>query len=608
MTDLTFADLQLPENVLSAVEKMGFNSPTPIQAEAIPALLEGRDVVGVAQTGTGKTAAFALPLLTYIDPNLKQVQALILAPTRELALQSSKAVEAFAASVQAVNVVTVYGGASYLPQLKALKDGAQVVVGTPGRVIDLIEKGKLDCTAVRVFVLDEADEMLRMGFAEDVDTIAASVPAPGERITALFSATMPAAIEAVAQKHLVDPVHISVAPPATVADTLEQTYAVVPFKYKLEALWRVLVARSEDAAIVFVRTRIDAEEVAADMTRRGLKAAAISGDVSQAERERIVTRLREGSLDVLVATDVAARGLDVERIGLVINFDVPREAEAYVHRVGRTGRAGRQGRALTFFTPREEPRLKVIEKLTGTEMEAALIPTLGQVRLLRAKRLLSGLHERREQLIETDTTDFADLVESFSFSLDLSPLEVAAGLLADLTGALEPASDTRRGGGKVRWEEEVDEDGNFVSAVFEVGRGAKKARSRGGARPTSSGFPVRYRIEVGKKDGVKPAAIVGAITGEGGVNGSDLGRIEIYPTFSLVEMSGHLSQDAANKIGRATIAGRRLRIREDTGPKNTGSKGGSRSENKRNANRHKRRDLASAKSAKRSFHDRRHQR
>lgn len=573
MTEPTFADLNLPAALLEAVTRIGYETPTPIQAQAIPVLLEGRDIVGVAQTGTGKTAAFALPLLAQVEPSQPVVQALVLAPTRELVLQSSQAIATYAEQLQALKVVTVYGGASYTPQIKALREGAQVVVGTPGRVIDLIEKGKLDCSAVRVFVLDEADEMLRMGFAEDVDTICAHVPAPGERITALFSATMPASIEAVAQKHLVNPVQITIAPPATVATTLHQTYAVVPFKFKLDALARVLAAREEDAAIVFVRTRLDAEEVAADMTRRGSKAAAISGDVSQAERERIVARLRSGSLDVLVATDVAARGLDVDRIGLVINFDVPREPEAYVHRVGRTGRAGREGRAITFFTPREESRLRVIEDLTGTEMEEVLIPTVVQVRTLQARRALTAAAQTGVDLDSAVNSAYLELIDELRDTTGMSLEQVTVSLLSSLSAGAETNSQ-RRSSGRVRREEEVDADGNFVRACFEVGRTSKQSRSRGGPRPTSSGFPKRYRIEVGRRDGVKPAAIVGAITGEGGVAGEDLGRIDIFPSFSLVEMAGELSESAAQKISRATVAGRKLRIREDTGPEKTRARGG----------------------------------
>ncbi|MDO5048380.1 MAG: DEAD/DEAH box helicase [Actinomycetaceae bacterium] len=573
MTSPTFSDLNLPAPILDAVTELGFEEPTPIQAESIPPLLEGRDIVGVAQTGTGKTAAFGLPMLAHIDPDGAYVQAIVLAPTRELALQSAKAIESFATNLPGISVVTVYGGASYTPQIKALEGGTQVVVGTPGRIIDLIEKGHLELDRVRVLVLDEADEMLRMGFAEDVETIAATMPESEDRVTALFSATMPPAIERVADQYLTDPVHVEVAPQASTADTLEQTYAIVPFKHKLGALSRVLATRDEDAAIVFVRTRADVDEVSADMTRRGFKTAGISGDVSQAERERIMRRLRDGSLDVLIATDVAARGLDVARIGLVVNFDVPREPDAYVHRVGRTGRAGREGRALTFFTPREAGRLRRIEKLTGTPMTEVAIPTPREVSRVRAQRLLSSLAER----IEAGRLElYHDLINELLLTEDIDIEDVAAALLARAIGDAGPSGEPdRRGSGRVRREEVVDDEGNFVAASFEEGReGPKmsKARKRGGARPMESGFAYRYRIEVGRKDNVNPGAIVGAITGEGNVDGKDLGRIDIYPTFSLVDMSAQLSESQARQIGRATIAGRQLRIREDQGPGATKSK------------------------------------
>ena len=569
----TFASLGLPEELLEAVTGMGFVEPTPIQAAAIPPLLDHRDVVGVAQTGTGKTAAFGLPLLAMIDPAERDVQALVLAPTRELAMQSAQAIEDFASRSRNVEVVAVYGGSAYGPQLHALRAGAQVVVGTPGRIIDLIEKGALKLSHVRMLVLDEADEMLRMGFAEDVETIASSVPE--DRLTALFSATMPAAIERVAKTHLHDPVKIAVSQESSTVDTIHQTYAVVPFKHKLGSLGRVLATRDADAALVFVRTRADVEEVALDLSARGFKASGISGDVAQAERERLVERLRNGTLDVLVATDVAARGLDVERIGLVVNFDVPREAEAYVHRIGRTGRAGRTGLSLTFFTPRERSRLRQIERLTGTRMEEVPIPTPAEVSEFRARRVLEGLGGR----IERGRLDlYHRLLEEFHDTSDLDLADVAAALMARAVGDEGPAprvARDRRGEGRVRREEQVDENGEFVAASFEEGRdrdgrspkgGRDGARRRGGARPVGSGSARRYRVEVGKKDGVRPGAIVGAITGEGGINGSDLGRIDIYPSFSLVEISGDLTPATVGRISKARVAGRALRIREDEGP------------------------------------------
>ena len=583
---VTFASLGLPEEILAAVTDMGFRVPTPIQAAAIPPLLELRDVVGIAQTGTGKTAAFGLPLLAIVDADERYVQALVLAPTRELAMQSAQAIEDFAARTARLDVVPVYGGSPYGPQIGALKRGAQVVVGTPGRVIDLIEKGALDLSNVRMLVLDEADEMLRMGFAEDVETIASS--APEDRLTALFSATMPAAIEKVAREHLKDPVKVAVSTESSTVDTIHQTYAVVPYKHKIGALSRVLATRAQhikegqeeaDAAIVFVRTRADVEEVSLELSGRGFRAAGISGDVAQTERERMVERLKNGSLDVLVATDVAARGLDVERISLVVNFDVPREPEAYVHRIGRTGRAGREGRALTFFTPREHGRLRRIEKLTGTEMEEVEIPSPAAVSEFRARRLLEGLSARIERgRLDMYKGLLADMGE------DASVEDIAAALMATAVGDEGPAprhEKDRRGNGKIRREEQLDESGEFVGATFEVGRdkdrpikgGANGARRRGGGRP-APGSGTRYRVEVGKKDRVKPGSIVGAIAGEGGIDGRDIGHIEIYPTFSLVDITADLSGEQLSRISKGYVSGRQLRIRVDEGPGARGDRDG----------------------------------
>ncbi|WP_165217589.1 DEAD/DEAH box helicase [Schaalia sp. ZJ1691] len=622
---VTFADLGLPKDLLDAVTDMGFVTPTPIQAEAIPALLDLHDVVGIAQTGTGKTAAFGLPLLAIADADEKDVQALVLAPTRELAMQSAQAIEDFAARSRGLDVVPVYGGSAYGPQIGALKKGAQIVVGTPGRVIDLIEKGALDLSAVRMLVLDEADEMLRMGFAEDVETIASSVPK--DRLTALFSATMPAAIERVAATHLTDPVKIAVSEESSTVDTIHQTYAVVPYKHKIGALSRVLATRAQhiaegeddaDAAIVFVRTRADVEEISLELAARGFRAAGISGDVAQTERERMVERLKSGSLDVLVATDVAARGLDVERISLVVNFDVPREPAAYVHRIGRTGRAGRTGRSLSFFTPREHSRLRRIEKLTGTPMEEVAIPSPAAVSEFRAKRALESLPVRIERgrlgmyrqllndfisqrlvtaplgdesgqeealvLVDDDERNAGDaMTEMSQASAEVTQgqrlselMDIAAALMAQAVGDEGPeprVEKDRRGKGRIRREEELDDSGEFIGASFEGGRdkdrpikgGREGSRRRGGGRHVA-GNGTRYRVEVGRKDRVKPGAIVGAIAGEGGVDGKDIGNIEIFPTFSLVEITGDLTDDQMRRIGKGQVQGRALRIRPDEGP------------------------------------------
>src|SRR6476659_2574835 len=356
-----FDDLGLPDELLRAVTGLGFRTPTAIQAEAIPALLGGGDITGVAQTGTGKTAAFGLPLLAAIDPT-PGVQALVLCPTRELAIQVAEAITSFASALPAITVVPVYGGTGFLPQRAALKAGAQVVVGTPGRIIDHLERGTLDLSGLRFLVLDEADEMLRMGFAEDVDRILSD--APNARRAALFSATMPPAIRSIAAKHMTDPIDIAVSRQSSTVDSVRQIYAVVPFRDKVDALTRFLQVTEGDAAIVFVRTKEACDQVGGDLIARGLSAAVMNGDVPQKEREKIIERLRDGRLDVLVATDVAARGLDVDRVDLVVNFDAPGEPESYVHRIGRTGRAGRSGTALTFFTPREMSRLRAIERAT----------------------------------------------------------------------------------------------------------------------------------------------------------------------------------------------------------------------------------------------------
>ena len=570
--EITFADLGLPGDLLKAVTDMGFVTPTAIQKEAIPVLLAGRDVVGVAQTGTGKTAAFGLPLLDAVDSRDSVVQALVLAPTRELALQSAEAITDMAARSRGLDVVAVYGGAPYGPQIGALKGGAQVVVGTPGRVIDLIDKGALQLDDVRYFVLDEADEMLRMGFAEDVETIAQSLPT--DRRTALFSATMPPAIQAVARQHLHEPVQVEVSRPASTVATVHQTYAVVPFRHKIGAVSRVLAVTDAEAAIVFVRTKSTAEDVAIELAGRGIQAAAISGDVPQRERERLVERLRAGTLDVLVATDVAARGLDVDRIGLVVNFDVPREAEAYVHRIGRTGRAGRHGEAVTFLTPKEKGKLRQIERLTGSRLEEITLPSPADVSEHRARKLLSKAAARHER---GRLDMYLPLVADSARELDIDVEELAATLLALAVGDEGPRRREDRGGERpqrARREENLDSEGTFLSASFEGGREKNRRGERGEGRRSATrsgrreheGPGTVYRVEVGHRDRVLPGAIVGALANEGGIEGSDIGKIDILQSFSLVTIYADLSPEQLSVMGRATFAGRELRIRPDEGP------------------------------------------
>ena len=550
----SFADLGLPHDLLAAVNDLGYATPTRVQAAAIPALLAGRDLTGVAQTGTGKTAAFGLPLLAAIETDTSRVQALVLTPTRELAIQVAEMIEALASRRPGLGVVPIYGGASIEAQRRSLVRGAQVAVGTPGRIIDLIERGILDLSAVRFVVLDEADEMLRMGFAEDVDVILHRVPTP--RQVALFSATMPASIRSVARTHLTDPVDVLASRQASTVTAVDQQYAVVPFRAKVAALARVLATTTAEASIVFVRTRGTAEAVGAGLAEQGVKAATISGDVPQRERERIVERLRAGSLDVLVATDVAARGLDVERIGLVVNFDLPSEPEVYVHRVGRTARAGRSGRAVTFVTPRELGRLRTIERLTRRPMTETTIPSARDVAAHRARTVIAGVAARQDR---GQLEPYRQAVAAYVAEAGVDPADLASVLLALAAGDADPALDD------VPTERVARGTSEGVTPRREgPARSTQRSASRAPTRIRDGG--VRYRVAVGHAHGARPEGIVGAITNEGGLHGGALGKIDIFPSFSLVEISGDLSPEASRKIGAARVAGRPLRIRVDDGP------------------------------------------
>lgn len=558
---MRFDELGLPPELLAAVHDLGFTHPSPIQERAIPALLEGRSVLGVAQTGTGKTAAFGLPLLAEIRASNRSTQGLVLAPTRELAMQVADAIQSFAAKLDGVNVVSVYGGAPYGPQERALERGAHVIVGTPGRVIDHLKRGNIVLDDLSTLVLDEADEMLRMGFAEDVDEILGF--APKQKRMALFSATMPPAIKRVAEEHMPDAVSVAVARQSTTVKSVDQKYAVVPFRHKTGALTRIVETTDADATIVFVRTRSAAEEVGTALIARGIVAATISGDVPQKERERIVERLRDGSLTVLVATDVAARGLDVERIGLVVNFDIPSEPEAYVHRIGRTGRAGRTGQAITFVAPHEKRKLRNIERTTRQELEEVQIPSPLDVSRHKMKKVLSEVPARLEK---GRLNLYYDLLNEFLSENNVSIEQVAAALGAMTVGDDGPrASDDEFTGANFRDKGAKGDRGDRKD------RGDRGDRNRGEkrSRRSSAGFTT-YRIAVGKNNGVRPQAIVGAIAGEGGLNGQDVGKIDLFPSFSLVELRDGVDEAALARIGRARVGGKPMRIQVDQGPKKGG--------------------------------------
>ncbi|ROS74510.1 DEAD/DEAH box helicase [Cellulomonas sp. PhB143] len=563
----TFADLGLPEAVLAAVRDLGFVTPSAIQAQAIPTLLSGRDITGIAQTGTGKTAAFGLPMLAAIDPALRATQALVLAPTRELAMQVAEAIETFAARMPGVVVAAVYGGSPFGPQARALTHGAQIVVGTPGRVIDHLERGTLKLDAIRFLALDEADEMLRMGFAEDVETVFSQAPA--KRQVALFSATMPPQIRRVAQHHLDNPVEIAVARQATTVTSVRQTYAVVPFRHKAGSLARVLAVSDADAAIVFVRTRAAADEVGAALVERGITAATISGDVAQKDREKIVERLRSGQVDVLVATDVAARGLDVDRIGLVVNFDLPKEPEAYVHRIGRTGRAGRSGTALSFVNPHERGRLKQIERMIRVQLEEIEIPSPADVSAQRTKKLLAKLPER---VAAGRLSMYTELVTAHLAEHDGDPVQLAAALAALAVGDDGPQAreeqerfEAERAEARAaRQSRSSDRDRDEHRAPRRGPRDEeRRERRETGIRRDAQG--TRYRVAVGHSHGVEPRGIVGALTNEGGLQGKDLGKIDIFGSFSVIDILTPMNEETLARIGRARVGGKALRITVDQG-------------------------------------------
>jgi ATP-dependent RNA helicase DeaD len=556
----TFDDLGLSEPVRKALRDVGYESPSPIQAATIPPMLAGRDVVGLAQTGTGKTAAFALPVLSNLDvADKKAPQVLVLAPTRELALQVSEAFGRYAARMKGVQVLPVYGGQGYGIQLSALRRGVHVVVGTPGRIMDHLEKRTLDLSALRFLVLDEADEMLKMGFAEDVDTILASTPATKQ--VALFSATMPPQIRRIAEKHLNDPVEIRVENQSRTADNITQRWLTVSYPRKVDALTRILEVENFEGMIVFVRTKNETETLAEKLRARGFSATAINGDIAQVQRERTVNQLRDGKLDILVATDVAARGLDVERISHVVNYDIPTDPEAYVHRIGRTGRAGRSGDAISFVTPREKGLLRHIERSTRQKITPMDLPSVDDVNTTR----LARFDDQITEALSSDRLDFfRETVAHYVRNHDVPETDVAAALAVVMQGdqplLLEPEPEPSS-----RPFRERDDRGDDRGAP---GRGPRKDRPRQGGGPMAT-----YRIAVGKRHKVQPRQIVGAIANEGGLGRGDFGHIDIRGDHSLVELPQQLPPGAWEKLKGTRISGKLIELREDSGPAKPHRKG-----------------------------------
>ena len=568
----TFTDLGLSPPLLQALGEVGYESPSPIQAATIPLLLANRAVLGQAQTGTGKTAAFALPVLSRLIMKKMSPQALVLVPTRELALQVAEAFQRYATHLQGFHVLPIYGGQSYGPQLAALKRGVHVVVGTPGRVIDHLEKGSLDLSALRTLVLDEADEMLRMGFAEDVERILQDTPKG--RQTALFSATMPVAIKRIAQTHLREPAEVTVAAKTGTADNIRQRYWLVSGMHKLDALTRILEAETFDAMIVFARTKLGTEELAGKLQARGFAAVAINGDLQQQQRERIIGQIKDGTVDILVATDVAARGLDVERISHVINFDVPTDPESYTHRIGRTGRAGRSGEAILFITPRERGLLRAIERSTRQAIALMELPTVQAVNNVRIARFKA---EITAMLAEGELERYTRIIEEYEREHNVPAIEVAAALAKMSRGGAPLLIDRpkREKRPTEASQDAVDEDvaqvaappravaqpSPHAAAPAQGTAAAPPAKRTAAFRPGESGSRP-YRVEVGFASGIKAGNLVGAIANEAQIDAKHIGRIEILETCSYIELPADLPRKRLKHLQTVRVGGQTLRIAE----------------------------------------------
>ncbi len=538
-----FAALGLRPEIVEVLTALGYELPTPIQERTIPLLMAGRDLIGQAQTGTGKTAAFALPALEKIDPKLKKTQVLVLTPTRELAMQVADAIHSYAAKLDRISVIPVYGGAPIMPQLKRLERGAHVVVGTPGRLIDHLDRGSLDLSHIRVLVLDEADEMLNMGFIEDIEKILGAIPP--ERQTALFSATMPDGVMRIARRHLRDAERVEIEHKAINAPAIEQRFVNVSEGQKLEVLTQILELEPAEAVLIFRRTKTGSAELAEKLEGRGFAAVAMHGDMSQPLRESVIRRLRAGQVEVVVATDVAARGLDVEQIEHVINYDVPHDVEAYVHRIGRTGRAGRKGVATMFITPRERRMMREIERYTGTAIKPMKLPTRADVAAKRISIFKDGL---RKTLQEGDLDMYVELVEQIAEEgFDMADVAAAAARIANGSKALVKAREQER------------EDEQPARAMSE---------SRSSERPSpreyddsKPGTTVRLALAVGKEDGIRPADVVGSIANEADIPGRDIGPIDIQDQVTYVGIPERYVDVVIEKVGRKKFRGKPLNIR-----------------------------------------------
>jgi len=576
-----FAALGLSESLLKTLSEIGYETPSPIQAQCIPILLDGHDMIGMAQTGTGKTAAFALPLMEQIDIKLTKPQALILTPTRELAIQVAEALQSYAKNLPGFHVLPIYGGQSYTIQLKQLARGAHVIVGTPGRVMDHLERKTLNLDNLRTMVLDEADEMLRMGFIDDVEWILERTPEQHQ--TALFSATMPDQIRRVAQKYLVEPREIKIKSATATVAAIRQVYWQVSGMHKLDALTRILEVEDDfDAAIIFVRTKTATVELADKLNARGYAAAALNGDLNQQMRERVIEQLKSGALDIVIATDVAARGIDVPRVSHVVNYDIPYDTEAYVHRIGRTGRAGRTGNAILFVAPREIRMLRTIERATRSPIAPLTLPSRADV----TNKRVTDFKSKVAEVLNAEGLDFfANIVSQIAEEQNVGAEEVAAALamMAQEGKPLQivgedprpaPAPrDTRPGVFGEREQRKPRFEDRGERPRFED-RGERSERPRfedrppradRPPRPAPAGDMVRYRIDVGREHGVEVRDIVGAIANEAGIESRFIGRIGLYEESSTVELPAGMPAEAANALKRTRIRGVPINLRQDEG-------------------------------------------
>jgi len=573
-TITTFDQLALSQPIMKALDDVGYETPSPIQAKMIPLMLEGRDVLGQAQTGTGKTAAFALPILSKLDLKQKDPQVMVLTPTRELAIQVAEAFQKYASHLKGFHVLPVYGGQDYSGQIRALKRGVHVVVGTPGRVMDHMRRGTLKLDKLSCLVLDEADEMLRMGFIDDVEWILEQTP--DDRQIALFSATIPQQVRRIANQHLNDPVEVTIKSVTATADLIRQRFWPVSGMHKLDALTRILEAETFDGMIIFVRTRIATVELAEKLAARGFAATALNGDIPQKQRERTIEQLKKGKLDILVATDVAARGLDVDRVSHVVNYDIPYDAEAYIHRIGRTGRAGREGDAILFVAPRERRLLNAIERATGRKIEMMELPS---TELINDKRIEQFKQSISDTLATEDLGLFTHLIEQYQQDHNVPALEIASALARLLQGDTplllqhKPTPKADR-----NWDQRGGRDGGRESHRGSRGdsnRGESRPRRERPARkdsPPDKGME-RFRIEVGHMHKVMPGNIVGAIANEADIDAKHIGRINIFDEYSTVDLPSDMPNEIFQDLKKVWVTGQALRISRTSGTeKNYGPK------------------------------------